>query len=151
MWKRGNCSRSSRSTRRPRRASAVAVLEPPGPPPMTTASKSQLPVALVTVRPVRRWKRSPPDQPSRRLRVHARDRLLVLARAHGAGGEDLVLGDPLEGLVEDLLRIGLEHDPLPGAPAPRVHQRVEADRKLVPVVVGVAIGPDVDVALRALE
>ena len=47
MWKRGNCSRSRRSTRRPRRASAVAVLEPPGPPPMTTASKSQASVGLM--------------------------------------------------------------------------------------------------------
>ena len=33
MWKRGNRSRSSRRTRFPRRASAVAALEPPGPPP----------------------------------------------------------------------------------------------------------------------
>src|SRR6185436_1052182 len=40
MWKRGNCSRSSRTTLLPRRLSAVAALEPPGPPPTTATSKS---------------------------------------------------------------------------------------------------------------
>ena len=38
MWKRGKRSRSSSSTLRPRRASAVAALEPPGPPPITATS-----------------------------------------------------------------------------------------------------------------
>src|SRR5438034_7761744 len=41
MWKRGNCSRSSRRTFRPRLASAVAALDPPGPPPTTATSKFQ--------------------------------------------------------------------------------------------------------------
>src|SRR5262245_55922207 len=85
------------------------------------------------------------------LAVQARDGLLGLARAHGPGGEDAVLGDPLDGLVEDLLRVRLEHDALARAPAPGVHQRVEADRKLVPVVMGVAIRPQVAVPLRLLE
>lgn len=40
------------------------------------------------------------------LRRQDRDRPLVLARAHGAVGEDAVLGDPLDGLVVDLLRVG---------------------------------------------
>ena len=38
MWKRGNRSRSSTTTLRPRWASAVAAVEPPGPPPMTATS-----------------------------------------------------------------------------------------------------------------
>ncbi len=38
MWKRGKRSRSSTSTLRPRRASAAAALEPPGPPPITATS-----------------------------------------------------------------------------------------------------------------
>ena len=138
MWKRGNCSRSRRSTRRPRRASAVAVLEPPGPPPMTTASKSQASVGLMRAG-------------AGGYGVEARDRLLVLARAHAALGEDAPLGDPLDRPVEDLLRVGLEHQALAGAPAPGVHEGMEADRELVAVVVRVEIGPDVDVALRALQ
>src|SRR5712691_13112722 len=40
MWKRGNLSRSRSRTLRPRRASAVAAEEPPGPPPITATSKS---------------------------------------------------------------------------------------------------------------
>jgi predicted metalloprotease len=38
MWKRGTRSRSSTTTLRPRWASAVAAVEPPGPPPMTATS-----------------------------------------------------------------------------------------------------------------
>jgi hypothetical protein len=49
MWKRGNRSRSRRTTFRPARASAVAVLEPPGPPPMTATSKSQPSLAVFTI------------------------------------------------------------------------------------------------------
>ena len=37
-WKRGNFSRSTTRTERPARASSVATVEPPGPPPMITAS-----------------------------------------------------------------------------------------------------------------
>ena len=38
-WARGKCSRSSRATRQPLLASNVAAVLPPGPPPITTASK----------------------------------------------------------------------------------------------------------------
>jgi hypothetical protein len=40
MWKRGWCSFSSSTTRRPWRASSVAMVEPAGPPPMTSTSHS---------------------------------------------------------------------------------------------------------------
>ncbi len=40
MWKRGNFSRSKTTARWPIRASSVANVEPPGPPPQTTASTS---------------------------------------------------------------------------------------------------------------
>src|SRR5439155_3008530 len=38
MWKRGNFSRSKRTTERPARARQVAKVEPAGPPPQMTAS-----------------------------------------------------------------------------------------------------------------
>src|SRR5947209_8994327 len=42
MWKRGKLPRSSNRTLRPLSASRVAVVEPPGPPPMTTQSYRSL-------------------------------------------------------------------------------------------------------------
>ena len=65
-------------------------------------------------------------------------------------GEDLVPGDPVDRLVEDLARVGLEDDALARPPAPRVHHGVEALGELVLVVVRVELGPQIDVALRPL-
>src|SRR6516164_6344449 len=79
------------------------------------------------------------------------DGVLVIARAHAAVGEDAVVGDPFEGLLVDLLGVGLEHETLARTPAARVHHGVVTRGELVLEVVGVAIGAQVDVALRALE
>src|SRR5215831_18001659 len=79
------------------------------------------------------------------------DGVLVGARAHAAVGKDAVVGDPFEGLLVDLLGVGLEHETLARTPAARVHHGVVTRGELVLEVVGVAIGAQVDVALRALE
>src|SRR5262249_33853904 len=79
------------------------------------------------------------------------DGVLVGGRAHAAVGEDAVVGDPFEGLLVDLLGVGLEHEALARTPAARVHHGVVTRGELVLVVVGIAIGAQVDVALRALE
>src|SRR5439155_17873114 len=42
MWKRGNCSRSKRTTLCPALASHVAAADPAGPPPTTTTSQSNV-------------------------------------------------------------------------------------------------------------
>src|SRR5262245_18762876 len=77
--------------------------------------------------------------------------LLVLARPHAVLVEDFALRDPLEGLLEHLARVGLEHDALARTPAPRVDLGVEARGELLAVVVGVELGAQVDVALRAAQ
>ena len=62
-----------------------------------------------------------------------------------------MLGDPLEGLLVHLLGVRLEHQPLAWTPAARVDQRVIAHREFVLVIVRVAIGPQIDVALCAAQ
>src|ERR1700728_2388004 len=57
--------------------------------------------------------------------------IFVVARTHGAFGENIVLGDPLEGFVEDVLCVGFEDEALARAPAAGVHPFVEADRKFI--------------------
>src|SRR5262245_23186419 len=86
-----------------------------------------------------------------RLTRQLRNRAVVAARSHAGVGEDAVVGDPAEGLVEHLPRVGLEHDALAGAPAARVHLGVPTHGELALVVVGIAVWPQVDVALRALQ
>src|SRR4051794_23814991 len=78
----------------------------------------------------------------------AEDRLLVFARAHTAIGENAVVGDPFEGLLIDLLGISLEYEALARTPPARVHPGVITHREFVLVVVGIQLGPQVDVALR---
>src|ERR1043166_5938429 len=89
--------------------------------------------------------------PWRLSRSQRHDRILVPAGPHLAVLEDLALGDPGEGLLEHLLGVGLEDDALAGAPATRVHAGMEALGELIPVVVGVELGPQVDVALGAAQ
>jgi hypothetical protein len=45
-------------------------------------------------------------------------------------------------------RIGLEHQPLARAPAPRIHDRLKALREFVLVVMGAAVEARVEIALR---
>src|ERR1700728_2771700 len=71
--------------------------------------------------------------------------ILVVSRAHGAFGENIVLGDPLEGLVEDVLCVGLEDEALTGAPAASVHHFVEADGKFLLVVMRVEVGAEINI------
>src|SRR5919198_2683679 len=78
-------------------------------------------------------------------------RILVTARAYDTVSEDAMVGDPLEHLLINLLCVGLEHEALARTPAARVHHGVVTRRKFLRVVVGVQIGPQIDVALRALE
>src|SRR3954463_10267654 len=52
--------------------------------------------------------------------------LFVLAGAHVLALEDVALADPLEGLLEHFLRVGLEDDALARTPAARVDHRDEA-------------------------
>ena len=69
MWNRGNRSRSSRTTRRPRCASHAAAVEPAGPPPMTTTSQSGLVTATsLPARRRRAWPAGPPPRCRRRSR-----------------------------------------------------------------------------------
>ena len=63
----------------------------------------------------------------------------------------LAVGDPVVGLVEDFLGIGLEHQPLARPPAARVHPAWIARRELVLVIVRVEFRPQIDVALGALQ
>src|SRR5258706_11815051 len=78
-------------------------------------------------------------------------RILVAARAHGAGLEQLALADPLEGILEHFPGVGLEHDALARAPAPRVHLAEEALREFIAVMVRVELRPQIDVALRQAQ
>src|SRR3954465_3068259 len=73
--------------------------------------------------------------------------LFVLALAHVLSLEDAALADPLEGLFEHFLRVGLEHDALARPPAPRVHHRDEARRELLLVVMRIELRAQIDVAL----
>jgi hypothetical protein len=59
--------------------------------------------------------------------------------------------DPVDGLGVGLLRVGLEHQALARAPATGVDQRVEALGEFVLVVMRVAVGAQVEVALRAAQ
>src|SRR5262245_31789994 len=72
------------------------------------------------------------------------DGVLVVTRAHAAVGEDAVVGDPFEGLLVDLLGVGLEHETLARTPAARVHHGVVTRGALVLVVVGIAIGAQIE-------
>src|SRR5580704_232733 len=82
------------------------------------------------------------------LRLRTRDRcLLIAARTHFAPRKNAALSDPLEGVLEGLLGIGLEHNPLARPPAPAIHLFVETRRKFLLVVVSVEFGPQVDVKL----
>src|ERR1700720_242560 len=76
---------------------------------------------------------------------------IVFSRSHAPFREDLVLRDPLERLLEDFLRIGLEYDPLARPPATRIHDSVETVREFVLVVMGVKFRPQVNIALRAAQ
>ena len=71
--------------------------------------------------------------------------------AEAGFGEDAVACDPVEGLGVGFLRVWLEHQTLAGAPAASVDQRMEALGKFVPVVMRVAVGTQVEVALRAAQ
>ncbi len=83
---------------------------------------------------------------------HHRHRgVLVIARAHAAALEDLVLGNPVERLLEHVAAVGLEHDAFARPPAPRIHRRMEALGELHLVVVGVELRPQIDVALGAAQ
>ena len=78
-------------------------------------------------------------------------RILVAAAAHLAFGEDAVAGDPVDGLGVGFFGVGLEDQALAGAPAAGVHLRVEALGEFVLVVMRVAVGAQVEVALRAAQ
>jgi hypothetical protein len=69
--------------------------------------------------------------------------------AHGAFGEDAAACDPVDGLGVGFLGVGLEDEALAGASAAGVRQRVKALGELVPVVMRVAVGAQVEVALGA--
>src|SRR5262245_24726639 len=79
----------------------------------------------------------------------AHDRVFVPSSTHLAGFKQPVAGDPGEGLLEHLPGIGLKDDALAGAPAPRVHARMQPLGELGPVIVRVELWPHVDVALGA--
>ena len=55
--------------------------------------------------------------------------------------------NPLEGFLIDVLGVGLENQPLAGAPAPRVHLGVEAVGEFLLVIMRVELRPQVDIAL----
>src|SRR6185312_6183962 len=78
-------------------------------------------------------------------------RFCVSAAAQIAIRENAVRGDPFARLGEDLFGVGLEHQPLARAPAPRIHLGVEALGELVLVIMRVLLRPQVDVALRAAQ
>jgi hypothetical protein len=65
--------------------------------------------------------------------------------------EDFPLRDPVARLRESFRRVGLEHDTLAGPPTTSIHDPVIANGKLVLVIMGIELGPRVDVAQRALE
>ena len=81
-------------------------------------------------------------------RLQRNDRIFIAAVAHLAFGEDAVPCDPVEGLGVGFLGVGLEDEALAGAPAAGVHLREEALGKFVLVVMRVAVGAQVEVALR---
>src|SRR5262245_12939215 len=82
-----------------------------------------------------------------RLAAQADDSLFIPSRAHLAGFEQPVLGDPSKGLLKDLLAVGLKHDALAGPPGARVHARMKALGELGLVIVRVELWPHVDIAL----
>src|SRR3954452_15390572 len=78
-------------------------------------------------------------------------RPLIIAGSYSAVGEDLVPCDPVERFFEHLFRIGLEHNPFSRPPAPRIHAGMKTVGEFILVVVCVAFGPQVDVALRRAQ
>src|SRR5262249_26394289 len=84
--------------------------------------------------------------PGRRL-TDGEDRVFLAAGAHLAFGEDAVRRDPREAFLVHLLRVGFENEAFARAPAPRVHHVAEARRKFLAVIMRVAVGPQIDVAL----
>jgi hypothetical protein len=82
-------------------------------------------------------------------RFQRNHRIFVTAVAHPAFGEDAAPCDPVEGLGVSFLGLGLEDQALAEAPAAGVHLRVEALGEFVVVVMRVAVGAQVEVALRA--
>src|ERR1051325_9765413 len=83
--------------------------------------------------------------------LHLKDRVLVDAGAHLAVGENPVRRDPGEGFVVHLFCVGLEDEPLARTPAARVDLVAEARRKFLAVIMGIEVGPQIDVALRPAE
>src|SRR5262245_47791083 len=74
-------------------------------------------------------------------------RLLVTGAAHLSFWENAVGSNPLERFLIDFLGVGLENQAFAGPPAPGIHLGVEAVRKLLLVIMGVELRPQVDVAL----
>src|SRR3984957_17511081 len=116
------------------------------------------PVAVVAQKePRREWWRRTKDGATNGRRIAALPRgeghagTFVVARAHGAVRENIVLGDPLKGFIEDVLRVRLKDQALTGAPAAGVHHFVETDGKFFPVVMGVEIGAEINIALSMAQ
>src|SRR5207302_11505446 len=79
----------------------------------------------------------------------ADDGFLVVARTHATVGKNAAVADPFEGLLIDLLGIGLKHQALARTPTARVHRQVIAQGEFVLVVAGIAIRAQMDVGLGA--
>src|SRR5262245_22737879 len=92
---------------------------------------------------------SPVSNPIARLTAQAHRSLFIATRAHLAGLEQPVLGDPGERLLKDLLAVGLKHDALAGTPGARVHTRMKALGELGLIMVCIELRPHIDVALGA--
>src|ERR1700736_2995122 len=82
-----------------------------------------------------------------RLGSHGQDRVFVAAGTHLARRKNGVGGDPVARLLVGLSRIGLEHYPFAWPPAARIHLVTEPNRKLLLVVMCIALRSEVDVAL----
>src|SRR5215475_6738922 len=74
-------------------------------------------------------------------------RLLVTGAAHLSFRENAVGSNPLERFLIDFLGVGLKNQAFAGPPASGIHLSVEAVRKLILVIMGVELQPQVDVAL----
>src|SRR5262249_27783850 len=81
----------------------------------------------------------------------SKDRGLIFAAAHFAARENAVMLEATKRLLERILRVRLEHQPLPRAPTPGIHLIAEAPWKFLLVVVRMELGPQIDVALRAAQ
>jgi hypothetical protein len=71
--------------------------------------------------------------------------------AHLVGREDGVPGDPFARLSESLARVRLEDDALARPPASGVDLIAKARRKLLLVIMRVALRPEIDIALRQAQ